>query len=858
MASSTPTSLRLNPFCAPWAGPRPARGLLTGLGLLGVLGLAQAQTTAAPTAPARPADTLERVVVTGQAASLRSALDKQQAAQGVVNVVHADGIAQLPDNNAAEALARLPGVSVERDQGEGRFIRVRGLGPDYNSVNINGALTPASESDRRAPGLDLVPAGLIRALEVEKTLRPEQDANSLGGLVTVRTLSAFDQPGSLFSLELGANHDANAGKTRPRGALTWADRLAGGRLGVALALSADQRRFASDNSETGGAWDGAKLASFELRRYEITRERLGGALNLDFKPDEHSLVYLRSFSSRFTDEEVRQSLKISFKNPQLEGQRGDASATRGLKSRREVNRSTALVLGGERRMGDWTGWLEGGWARASEAKPDALASSGYKASLKSVGFVDGARPLPLAGLELNLSGPYSFDKAKLQDSEATDTVRHVKLDLQRELELSGWELTLKGGAKHSRRDKDNQLETYAPSAKLLGKPPYNLNDAQLSLYAVRASDALRYPWADLGAGISEPALRALLAPLPRAAFRDAVDSEVNDFQMRERVSAGYLQAQLERGATQWLVGLRHERLDFEAQGQAARDGKLSPTRHDSRSRHWLPALMLKQGLGSATWLRAALTHSVVRPAFGQLSPGLTVDGDQATLGNPELKPLRARNLDLGVEHRLDRDGALSAYVFHKTIRDFAFQTDLAGTPGWTAFSHVQTYANGDDARVSGLELSYTQALRRLPAPLDGLILGANASFTDSRARIGGHGAKGYVARDIPLPSQSDRSINLSLGWERGPLSTRLALNHKSAYLLEVGDVMDASKDRWVAAQNQVDFSLRWQITPRWQLGLEALNLGNARYRVYQGDASRNVQYEQYGRSYKLGLKMAMY
>ncbi|WP_377158476.1 TonB-dependent receptor plug domain-containing protein [Roseateles sp. UC29_93] len=206
---------------------------------------------------------LETVVTVGQAASLRSALDKQTAASGIVNVVHADGIGQLPDNNAAEALARMPGVSVERDQGEGRFIRVRGLGPDYNAVNINGALTPASESDRRAPGLDLVPAGLIRSLEVQKTLTPDQDANSLGGTVTVRTLSAFDQPGRLFTMELGGNYDANASKTKPRGSVAFADRFAGGTLGVAMALSGDQRRFASDNVETGG--DSGRREAQQLR-----------------------------------------------------------------------------------------------------------------------------------------------------------------------------------------------------------------------------------------------------------------------------------------------------------------------------------------------------------------------------------------------------------------------------------------------------------------------------------------------------------------------------------------------------------------------------------------------------------------
>ena len=115
--------------------------------LLLLQGAVQAQTVQQDAA-------LPTVVVTGQAASIRNALDVQQAADNVVSAVKSDDIGQLPDKNAAEALQRLPGVSVERDQGEGRYVRVRGLGPDYNSATINGSLVPAPEADRRAVAMD--------------------------------------------------------------------------------------------------------------------------------------------------------------------------------------------------------------------------------------------------------------------------------------------------------------------------------------------------------------------------------------------------------------------------------------------------------------------------------------------------------------------------------------------------------------------------------------------------------------------------------------------------------------------------------------------------------------------------------
>ncbi|MCF5790125.1 TonB-dependent receptor plug domain-containing protein, partial [Pseudomonas sp. PA-1-6G] len=141
----------------------------------------------------------EHVDVVGQAAAIDSALKEQRSSDSIKSVVHADGVAQLPDENVAEAVQRLPGISVERDQGEGRFVSVRGLGPDLNSVTINGTLVPSPESERRAVALDVLPSELVQSLSVIKTLTPDMDANSLGGTVDVKSLSAFDHKGLFYT-----------------------------------------------------------------------------------------------------------------------------------------------------------------------------------------------------------------------------------------------------------------------------------------------------------------------------------------------------------------------------------------------------------------------------------------------------------------------------------------------------------------------------------------------------------------------------------------------------------------------------------------------------------------------------------
>ena len=169
------------------------------VGLVGFTFTALAMAIASERLSAAEQAATEHVEVVGQAASIDQALKEQRSADSIKSVVHADGVAQLPDENVAEAVQRLPGVSVERDQGEGRFVSVRGLGPDLNSVTINGTLVPAPESERRAVALDVLPSELVQSLSVIKTLTPDMDANSLGGTVDVKSLSAFDHKGLFYT-----------------------------------------------------------------------------------------------------------------------------------------------------------------------------------------------------------------------------------------------------------------------------------------------------------------------------------------------------------------------------------------------------------------------------------------------------------------------------------------------------------------------------------------------------------------------------------------------------------------------------------------------------------------------------------
>ncbi|WMI97768.1 TonB-dependent receptor [Pseudomonas chlororaphis subsp. aurantiaca] len=831
-------------------------------GLLGFTLTALAMAIASERLSAAEADSTkntEHLEVVGQAASIDQALKEQRSADTIKSVVHADGVGQLPDENVAEAAQRLPGISVERDQGEGRFVSVRGLGPDLNSVTINGTLVPAPESKRRAVALDVLPSELVQSLSVIKTLTPDMDANSLGGTVDVQSLSAFDHKGLFYTGSSEASYDQNTHQTSPKFSGAISDRFSLGdgidNFGVAAALSWQKRDFGSDNVETGGAWDfeqGAKLQELEQRDYDISRERAGGGLNFDYKPDDLSSYYLRTLYSRYKDSETRNAASLEFAEPQAAGQLGDAEGKRKLKQREETQEIQSYVFGGERMFGLWTLSGQAGYSRSSEDSPGHIANAVFEGGddFADSGFYDNDKPRPIVGQGFYNPSNFSLDKVEWEKQRTTDTEKNLRLDLARDYDLSGYASQVKFGGKVSRRNKDNDLDAWVyKDFDELG-----FSDEQLNLSGFQKG-SVDYRLGRFGPGISGGSIKQLIGGLDRDAFFDETESRVNDFKIREDINAGYLMNTVDIDDWRFIAGLRYEGTEFEAKGTGATDGEFQSTETKRRYHHWLPGLHARYQLDKNTQVRAAWTKAVVRPTFGQLAPGFVIDDDEASFGNPDLKPLESSNLDLGIEHFMGRAGTVSAFVFYKDIKNFVYNTDLAGTGAWTNFSEAHTFANGDSAKLYGLELAYSQKFDWLPAPWNGLLLGANATFSRSDAEIKGFDAASGVnrKRSIDLPNQSDTVGNLMLGWENDKLSLRLSANYKSDYLYELASINDKAHDLHVDAQTFVDFSARYSLSKNLQLSFEAQNLTDEPYFVYTGHRSYNGQYEEYGPTYKLGL-----
>ncbi|WP_296272768.1 TonB-dependent receptor [Pseudomonas sp. UBA6323] len=803
-------------------------------------------TIAISAAPAWAEEVIERVEVIGQAASIDKALREQKSADSIKSVVHADGVGQLPDDNAAEALQRIPGLSVERDQGEGRFVSVRGIAPDLNSVTINGTLVPAPESDRRAVALDVLPAELVQSLSVVKSLTPDMDANSLGGTIEVESLSAFDHDGLFYSLSGEGSHDTNVSKNSPKFSGAISDRFSLGdgtdNFGVAAAFSWQKRKFGSENVETGGAWDfddGARLEEVEQRDYEITRERTGFGLNFDYQPDDYSNYYLRTLYSKFKDTETRNAAGVEFADAQASGERGDAEGWRELKSRQDTQEIQSYVIGGERMIDLWTISGQAGYSEATEMDPGGIAGAKFVGDFTDVGF-DGTRK-PYLSVGSGFYDPASFelDEVEWEKVSGKDKEKNIRLDLARDYDLKGNAAQVKFGGKLSRRDKTSDTEVWV----------YD-DFSGIDLGGLQSGN-VDYSLGNFGNGISAGAIKNLIGGLDRSEFYDEENSRINDFDMREDINAAYLMNTLDVDNWRFIAGLRYEGTEFEAKGTGLRDGVYEDSHSKNRYDHWLPGLHARYQISPSTAVRAAWTNTVVRPTFGQLAPGFAIDGDDASFGNPDLKPIESMNLDLGIEHYMGRAGVVSGFLFYKDIDNFIYNTDLAGSGIWADFDEALSFENGSGAKLYGMELAYSQKFDWLPAPWNGVLLGANLTLSRSDATIEGQGAK----RSIDLPNQSDTVGNFMVGWENDRFNFRVAANYKSSYLYEISSVEDKRHDLYVDDQLFVDFKAGYFITPELQLTFEAQNITDESYYVYTGRRSYNAQYEEYGPTYKVGLTL---
>jgi len=815
------------------------------------------------------------ILVIGQLANQASALSRQRAADGVESVLTRDAVGQFPDQNVAESLRRLPGVNILNDQGEGRFVSVRGLDPELNAASVNGVRLPAPESDVRSVALDVISADIIESIEIKKSLTPDMDADTIGASIEINTISAFDRTRDLFAVRAEGSYNHLADTLTPKGSVDVSTRL-GDNIGIAGGLSYYRRKFATNNQEVDG-WDetddGIVYAdTVEYRDYDVERERISASLSFDFRVGDTTKLYARGLYSQFDDQEYRRRLVFEMEEGPSSGTATGAtfssqdedqeiSVQRDLKDRFERQRIRSVTLGGETETGPWRFTYSGSWAKSSETEHGSLDPAVFERVFENgddfgvrFDYAD-QRHTPytiLSGGTAFLDpSQYALDKVERTTlSRAQDQEWALKGDIARTFALTGGEFTIQAGAKARWREKSydtdhdifewdgaNDLTLAEPG--LLGPQDYDL-------------------------GFIEPALS-------RTGFRDFFnshsgsfvidegdtfeESNVADYRVREDVTAAYLLGRWDSTRLRIIGGLRMERTSNAIHGQTVDldEQTVTPITVERSYTDWLPSLTVRFEPQRNLVLRAAGYKSLVRPKLSLLAPRVVIEDDEGEFGNPALKPYRAWNFDASVEYYFSRNGALSAGFFYKDIKNFtAIQVIEDYDYNGRILDEAQIPINGESATVKGIELSYSQGFDFLPAPFDGLLAQLNYTYTDATGTGLDDGQIGEP-RTIPLVASSKNTLNAVIGYEKGPLSLRAAGTYRDGYLDELGD--DAASDRYVDEHFQLDLSAKYRITDGIRLSVEWVNVTNAPYFAYQnfGESRRMLQYENYGWTLKFGV-----
>lgn len=814
---------------------------------------------------------LDEFVIEGSLVGTARAINQQRAAATLANIVASDEIGRFPDQNAAEALQRIPGVSLYRDQGEGRYIVLRGLNFEYTSVRVNGGSFAGADLGERATALDVVPADALASIEVTKVPTPDMDGEGLGGQVNIKTKSAFDYDGRAAGLTAQAQYSELSDKFSSKFNGFYSTRFGeGDRWGLLLAPTWQVRDFGSHNVETGGAWVSPEdngtpfyvAEALEFRDYVIERERYGITAALETRPDDATSLYLRGGYSRFTDTESRHLTIFDF----TEGTLDEASVTatsathdalrrygRRLRVREKDQEVLSLVAGGERSVGGWK--LDGqlGFTEGKERRPDELTARFRRNTRDAVvryDITDTYRVdvAQLAGASFFEPSSYAFQRVDLANESGKETSFDAGMNARYDFG-DARRSYVKTGLAFRAKEKESEGEVFE-----LGSAPAGFSFASL------ADSAGSYPFLRVPRISTDAFTRAYYDnPSGFTGERVFEDSEFDDFEISEDVFAAYLMGGSTFGRLNVIGGLRIERTSFDTTGNELDlvDEIATPISASQDYTNVLPGIYLRYDANEKLVFRASWSSSLARPGFSYAAIRSNVNRDdlEITRGNPALDPLEATSFDASVEYYLSSLGVVSASVFHKQIDNFSYEftADEPVLIGGEEYE-LTTFANGSDGSITGLELAYQQELRFLPAPFDGLGFMANVTFLDSEAKY-----PTRVGEDVPFIGQSDYTGNVGLTYDKGRFFARLAMNFRSERLREdepIGGSM--VEDLYVDDFAQLDLTMRYEFNRDLEFFAEFVNLTDEPFRVFlksdNGQGARLGQWEEYGRSVNFGLR----
>lgn len=877
----------------------------------------QAQSVQATTGVEPATAETEVIEVKGFRSSIIRAKDLKREAMIAQDSIVAEDIADFPDLNLADSLQRVPGVTITREGGEGRQISLRGLGPDFTRVQVNGmeALGTSSSpmdargavSRSRAFDFNIFASELFNQIDVKKSFSADQEEGGIAGTVNLRTAKPFDYDGTqaAVSAQLGTN--SNTDSTDPRVAAlfsqTWSDF---GAL-VSVAYSERQTKEYGSNTTRWRRETGKKAAdasdtelqslldSGELwfprgHRYSLwenEQSRLGVTAALQYRPSQDfSLVLdlmhgklenqLSEHHHAVKDNTVVNSLVWRDNNGDKEVMYADyKNATWRNESRQDYNESVFNQIS-----------LTADWVLTDALKMRAMlghSSSDYEQpqvqklnieASKKVNIITDFTQDAFYGhsyspdFDVTTLDGYTVKDLYFQSNFIYSEFDNAKLDFDYYLTDSA---SLKFGVNY-KKFSNSGFERVAQNFPTNAATPQNQGVFTLTAEQVQLFKA--HPDRNWLEG-NMAALQAFYG-LTDFALTDAHTIESSAFDLTEETQAAYLLYDTEyevAGAPLRLnLGVRYFKTELTSEGLS----KGIPTRMVRDYSDYLPSLNLTYEIAEDVIWRTGLSKNMTRPSLGAMAFSANVsqtslganDIGQISVGNPHLQPFKSNNLDTALEWYFEDVGLASVALFYKDIDNFIVTETQQivyselGLPaallpvGKTVndIFNVSSPQNSDSSSIKGFELAVQRDLNFLPAPFNNLGVIANYTWADGKTLYRNVQNSGQdQVKDFP--GLSRQSYNLTVYYETEQWGARIATAYRSKYItgVESGSIDD--DERGYHATTNVDFSAFYRLSERVKLNLEAINLTNVREELYSDSSDRAYNTTYSGRVFMAGVSV---
>jgi TonB-dependent receptor len=830
------------------------------------------------------------------------ALNREETADNIVQVLPAEVITSLPNTNIADALGRLPSVSLERDEGEGKYVQIRGTEPRLSNVTIDGVHVPSPESVRNVK-LDVIPADLVDSVEINKTLSPSQEGDAIGGSVNLVTKRAGEQPFLSISGR-GGYTPVGLGGFLDQFAATYGRQYGREkRLGLLIGGSYDYNQRGTDDIEpsqgvnftqSGQQFNGPN--GMDVREYTFYRHRFGLTSSVDYKLGANSLLYLRGLFAQFQDngEDWIYTPSVgTFVTPN--STLGDGAMDYSHVIRRPAQRIFNVIAGANHSLG-----------KTLVAYEVALGQARFAGGFFSANF-SGPSNVQFA---IDTSDPFTPKFNQVAGDNMFDPANyalggshfHFFRTLSMSTQNHTFERDLTGSISVARQyTVGSHFGTFEVGFKVRNahksqdfvEPTFDTNPtftslAPLSSLAGSATNSNYYfgnykllPFSNFDKVLS-------YFNANRGLFTENTDFEhlladSNNYHTAEGVLAGYVQNTITLGRFRILGGLRIEGTQDSFVGTIATFKKI-PTSFDAvfvsdapfpgeqTYTNFLPSVQVQYNINSSTNIRAAYGRGIARPNFTDLPPFALIDPTRRpariTVGNPNLKPTHANDYDLLFEHYLKTVGLIEGGWFYKDLSDPIFLAQTAVPGGFLQFQQT----NGPSAHIQGVEFAWQQHLTFLPGLLNGMGVAANYSYTTSQASfpvvpVDPNPANPNLPRTDhpPLVRQAPNNWNFDATYDKGPISARMGLSHNDRSIFSYfflprkdgtdGGLKGASGDVYYYPHTQVDAQVSYRL-PRARgvhLIVSMLNLTNEVFGFYQGSEQFPIQREYYSRTISAGF-----